>query len=167
MTNKETLELCLSLGIGVKTHSSGIEEAQADRVRRRAARDGLIREQQPAPASKSKAAEAAAPAASSRTEAPARPKKAPAGEAQPEREPGAAPSRPAPPRPGTPTQRPEGTTPPPPPAGASRPVRPAGPAAAASRHRSSGYDDAAGPAVPSRVLVRWRAATAPAPARRG
>ncbi|HJR26365.1 MAG TPA: translation initiation factor IF-2 N-terminal domain-containing protein, partial [Acidimicrobiales bacterium] len=33
LTNKETLDLCESLGIGVKTHSSSIEDAQADRVR--------------------------------------------------------------------------------------------------------------------------------------
>jgi translation initiation factor IF-2 len=48
LTNKETLDLSKDLGIGVKTHSSGIEEAQADRVRRRAERDGLVRAEQPA-----------------------------------------------------------------------------------------------------------------------
>jgi len=54
LTNKECLDLCLALGIGVKTHSSGIEEAQADRVRRRAQRDGLVRDRQPeAPSPKS------------------------------------------------------------------------------------------------------------------
>ncbi|MDQ3107460.1 MAG: translation initiation factor IF-2 N-terminal domain-containing protein, partial [Actinomycetota bacterium] len=47
MTNKETLDLCGSLGIGVKTHSSSIEDAQADRVRRKAERDGLVRDVQP------------------------------------------------------------------------------------------------------------------------
>ena len=47
LTNKECLDLCLTLGIGVKTHSSGIEEAQADRVRRRAQREGLVRDKQP------------------------------------------------------------------------------------------------------------------------
>ena len=47
LTNKETLDLALSLGIGVKSHSSSIEEAQGDRVRRRAERDGLIRDHQP------------------------------------------------------------------------------------------------------------------------
>ena len=36
MTNKEVLDLCDALGIGVKSHSSGIIEAQADRARRRA-----------------------------------------------------------------------------------------------------------------------------------
>ena len=60
LTNKECLDLCLALGIGVKTHSSGIEEAQADRVRRRAQRDGLVREQQPeAPSRKTASDEAA------------------------------------------------------------------------------------------------------------
>jgi hypothetical protein len=33
LTNKETLDLCEALGIGVKSHSSSIVDAQADRVR--------------------------------------------------------------------------------------------------------------------------------------
>ena len=37
LTNKEALDLAIALGIGVKSHSSSIEEAQADRVRRRRA----------------------------------------------------------------------------------------------------------------------------------
>ena len=41
LTNKEGLELALSLGIGVKSHSSSIEDAQADRVRRKADAEGL------------------------------------------------------------------------------------------------------------------------------
>jgi len=49
LTNKEALDLSLSLGIGVKSHSSSIEDAQADRVRRKAEREGLIREAQPSP----------------------------------------------------------------------------------------------------------------------
>ena len=36
LTNKEALDLAIALGIGVKSHSSSIEEAQGDRVRRRA-----------------------------------------------------------------------------------------------------------------------------------
>jgi len=60
LTNKEALDLCGGLGIGVKTHSSSIEDAQADRVRRKAHREGLVREEQPEepekPAKKSKAA---------------------------------------------------------------------------------------------------------------
>ena len=47
LTNKETLDLCVALGIGVKTHSSSIEDAQADRVRRKAEREGLKRDVQP------------------------------------------------------------------------------------------------------------------------
>jgi translation initiation factor IF-2 len=60
LTNKECLDLCLALGIGVKTHSSGIEEAQADRVRRRARRDGLVRDRQPEASSAKPAADVAA-----------------------------------------------------------------------------------------------------------
>ena len=47
LTNKEALDLCVSLGIGVKTQSSSIEEAQGDRVRRKADREGLKRAVQP------------------------------------------------------------------------------------------------------------------------
>ncbi|HVA05610.1 MAG TPA: translation initiation factor IF-2 [Acidimicrobiales bacterium] len=47
LSNKEGLELALSLGIGVKSHSSSIEDAQADRVRRKADAEGLRREVQP------------------------------------------------------------------------------------------------------------------------
>ena len=47
MTLTEVLDVCASLGIGVKTHSSSLEDAQADRVRRKAAREALIRDQPP------------------------------------------------------------------------------------------------------------------------
>ena len=47
LTNKETLDLCIALGIGVKSHSSSIEDAQADRVRRKADREGLRRDVSP------------------------------------------------------------------------------------------------------------------------
>ena len=47
LTNKEALELCIALGIGVKSHSSSIEDAQADRVRRKADAEGLRRPVQP------------------------------------------------------------------------------------------------------------------------
>jgi translation initiation factor IF-2 len=43
LTNKEALDLCVALGIGVKSHSSSIEDAQADRVRRKADSEGLRR----------------------------------------------------------------------------------------------------------------------------
>ena len=42
MANAQLIDLCSSLGIGVKSHSSGMVEAQADRVRRKAERDGLV-----------------------------------------------------------------------------------------------------------------------------
>ncbi len=47
LTNKEGLDLCLAMGIGVSSHSSSIEDAQADRVRRKAEREGLKRSHQP------------------------------------------------------------------------------------------------------------------------
>ena len=47
MTNAEMMTLCDQMGVGVKTHSSTLIEAQADRIRRRAERDGLTRAEQP------------------------------------------------------------------------------------------------------------------------
>ncbi len=47
MTNKETLDLAIALGIDAKSHSSSIQEAQGDRLRRRAVKDGLTRDEQP------------------------------------------------------------------------------------------------------------------------
>ena len=47
MTNKEALDLAMVLGVPVKSHSSSIQEPQADRIRRRAERDGLTRPEQP------------------------------------------------------------------------------------------------------------------------
>ncbi len=58
LTNKEGLELALSLGIGVKSHSSSIEDAQADRVRRKADAEGLRRPVQPDEPAPTKAAKA-------------------------------------------------------------------------------------------------------------
>jgi predicted RNA-binding protein with RPS1 domain len=49
LTNQECLGLCADMGIDVKRHSSNVWEAQADRVRRRAEREGLVRPQQPTP----------------------------------------------------------------------------------------------------------------------
>lgn len=46
MTNAEVIDLCHKLGIGVKGPSSTVIEAQADRLRSRAGRDGLIRDTQ-------------------------------------------------------------------------------------------------------------------------
>jgi translation initiation factor IF-2 len=53
LTNKEALDICIDLGIGVKSHSSSIEDAQADRARRKADREGLrrvVQPEEPAPA---------------------------------------------------------------------------------------------------------------------
>ena len=47
MTNAEMMSLCDTMGVGVKSHSSTLIEAQADRLRRRAERDGLTRPEQP------------------------------------------------------------------------------------------------------------------------
>ena len=71
MTNAEVLDLCGSLGIGVKSHSSGFVEAQADRARRKAVREGLTRDVQPEEPGKK----------------PKKPKKAPEPEPEPEPEP--------------------------------------------------------------------------------
>ena len=61
MTNAEAVDLCGKLGVPVKSHSSSLQEAYADMVRRRAERDGLTRpEQPPDPESEVKAAKKAA-----------------------------------------------------------------------------------------------------------
>src|SRR2546430_16573873 len=49
LSNKEALDLCERLRIGVKSHSSSIEDPQADRVRRLPDSEGLRRQTQPAP----------------------------------------------------------------------------------------------------------------------
>jgi translation initiation factor IF-2 len=73
LTNKEGLELALSLGIGVKSHSSSIEDAQADRVRRKADAEGLrrpVQPEEPAPAKKAAKAAKATKAAKSASRTP-------------------------------------------------------------------------------------------------
>ncbi len=60
LTNKETLDLAEQLGIGVKSHSSSIQEAQADRMRRKADQLGIRREVQPEEPKKAPAKKAAA-----------------------------------------------------------------------------------------------------------
>jgi translation initiation factor IF-2 len=47
MTNAEVMDLCGVLGVPVKSHSSSLNEAYADMVRRRAHREGLTRDEQP------------------------------------------------------------------------------------------------------------------------
>ena len=47
MSNQESLDLCGKMGFGVKTHSSTLIVQQADRVRTKAQREGLVRDVQP------------------------------------------------------------------------------------------------------------------------
>ncbi|HEX5267679.1 MAG TPA: translation initiation factor IF-2 N-terminal domain-containing protein, partial [Acidimicrobiales bacterium] len=61
LSNKEALDLCEALGIGVKSHSSSIEDQQADRVRRKAEREGLRRDVSPTEDAASVPAAPAAP----------------------------------------------------------------------------------------------------------
>ncbi len=63
LTSKEALDVAIALGIGVKSPSSSIEDAQADRVRRKADQEGMRREvapEEPAPAKKAAAKKTAA-----------------------------------------------------------------------------------------------------------
>ena len=77
MTNAETVDLCEVLGIPVKGHSSSLQEAYADMVRRRAVRDGLIRDEQPEePQLDKKPVKKAAAPKKAAAEQPAAPKKA-------------------------------------------------------------------------------------------
>ncbi|MGC8509490.1 MAG: hypothetical protein ACP5PB_01295, partial [Acidimicrobiales bacterium] len=48
MTSKELLALAQKLGVGASSPSASIEDAQADRIRRRADADGLRRVTSPA-----------------------------------------------------------------------------------------------------------------------
>jgi translation initiation factor IF-2 len=47
MTNAEAVDLAMKLGVPVKSHSSSLNEAYSDMIRRRAERDGLTRPEQP------------------------------------------------------------------------------------------------------------------------
>jgi translation initiation factor IF-2 len=85
MTNQEVVDLCGKLGVPVKSHSSSLNEAYADMVRRRAVRDGLTRAEQPEepkPEKKAPAKKAAAKRTTAkRTTAKRTTKKAPAKKA--------------------------------------------------------------------------------------
>ena len=71
MTSKELLALAQKLGIGASSPSASIEDAQADRIRRRADADGLRRAVAPEePTKAAKATKAAAPVAVIEPEAP-------------------------------------------------------------------------------------------------
>ncbi|HEY4331941.1 MAG TPA: translation initiation factor IF-2 [Ilumatobacteraceae bacterium] len=85
MTNAEIMDLSNAMGVGAKSHSSTIIEQQADRVRRRAERDGLTRPQQPEepkPAKKGAAKKAAGKSADADTEATPEASAAPAMKAE-------------------------------------------------------------------------------------
>jgi translation initiation factor IF-2 len=85
LTNKEALDLSISMGIAVKATSSAMEDAQADRVRRKAEREGLKRDAQPedekSVKKKAPAKKAAAKKADESTDADVPAKKAPAKKA--------------------------------------------------------------------------------------
>jgi translation initiation factor IF-2 len=91
MTNQEVVDLCGVLGVPVKSHSSSLNEAYADMVRRRALREGLTRDEQPEepktdkPARKTAAKKAAPEPATTAEEPPveALPVEAPPTEAPP------------------------------------------------------------------------------------
>jgi len=72
MTNQEVVDLCGALGVPVKSHSSSLNEAYSDMVRRRATREGLTREEQPEePKSEKKPAKRSAASANAETRAAA------------------------------------------------------------------------------------------------
>jgi translation initiation factor IF-2 len=76
LTNQEAVDLALGMGFPVKSHSSSLEEAYADQMRRKAHREGLVREQQPEetkpePKKAKAASKSTAKAAAKPAEAPA------------------------------------------------------------------------------------------------
>jgi len=70
LTSKELLALAQKLGIGATSPSASIEDAQADRIRRRADADGLRREVQPEEPAKAAKATKATKSATAPVEAP-------------------------------------------------------------------------------------------------
>ena len=56
MTNAEAVDLCGVLGVPIKSHSSSLNEAYADMVRRKAVREGLTRDEQPEEAERRRSA---------------------------------------------------------------------------------------------------------------
>jgi translation initiation factor IF-2 len=171
LTNKEALDLCLSLGMGVKSHSSSIEDAQADRARRKADREGLRRPVQPEepeakkPAATKKAAKkVAAPATAEATApdlSPTRPPQPAAtdgdsAEAAPARPEPAAPAK----RPGTRliTSRPASEQP----AVAATPARSPSPAGPSVAGGAPVQRPAAAPTAPPATAPMAPAASAPA-----
>ncbi|HAM03248.1 MAG TPA: translation initiation factor IF-2, partial [Acidimicrobiaceae bacterium] len=108
LSNKEALDLAVSLGIGVKSHSSSIEDAQADRVRRKADAEGLRRAVVPEEPAAEPRPKAVRPAAEP---TPTRP--APAAPAAPSRDPASQPAAASAPAPSTPAPRPAAASAPP------------------------------------------------------
>ncbi|MEZ5240392.1 MAG: translation initiation factor IF-2 [Microthrixaceae bacterium] len=88
LTNKECIDLCNALGYGVKSHSSSLDGAYADQVRRKAEREGLIRDEQPVEEKPAK--KPAAKKASAKKPAADKPEPAPQPEVAPTAEPAAA-----------------------------------------------------------------------------
>ncbi|MHB8335732.1 MAG: translation initiation factor IF-2 [Acidimicrobiales bacterium] len=96
MTSKELLALAQKLGIGASSPSASIEDAQADRIRRRADADGLRRQVQPDEPKGAKTSHAAKPAAVAESAPAPAPAPAPSSEsapAAPPAPPAAAPER--------------------------------------------------------------------------
>ncbi|MCO5304834.1 MAG: translation initiation factor IF-2 [Microthrixaceae bacterium] len=85
LTNKECIDLCNALGYGVKSHSSSLDGAYADQVRRKAEREGLIRDEQPVEEKPAK--KPAAKKASAKKPAADKPEPAPQPEVAPTAEP--------------------------------------------------------------------------------
>ncbi len=129
LSNKGAVDLCNDMGIGIKSHSSSIEDAQADRVRRKIARDGIGSYEpadgrghghaEEAPAPRAEAPASAAPNPERAPDSQPRPVERPAASGEAERRPAAPPEerRPAA---GVGERRPGGGAP-------SVPARPAAP----------------------------------------
>ena len=99
LTSKELLELAQNLGIGASSPSASIEDAQADRIRRKADADGLRREVQPEeakPAKATKAAKSTKKAAAPAEDAPPAVERVPVAKAAPEAPAAEVPASPAP-----------------------------------------------------------------------
>jgi translation initiation factor IF-2 len=84
MTNAEAVDLAVKLGIPVKSHSSSLNEPYADMVRRRAERDGLVRDEQPEEPNQEKKAPRKKAAAKQSEAAPPREESTPEAERAPE-----------------------------------------------------------------------------------
>jgi translation initiation factor IF-2 len=162
MTNKECVDLCLEMGYPVKSHSSSLDEAYADQVRRKAIREGRTRDEQPeepkkvakkkAPAKKAPAKKAAK--AESGDAAEEQPTEAAAPETTPVAEP--APVEAAPEAPS------EQPTPEPAPIEAAEPTAPAAeaPAAAAAAEAPVQHEEPTpAPTAPAHKVVSSKPAT--------